>query len=215
MVHRRSIDGEPILLGNQGALWGNAMTWWDHDTGSLWSQPIGEAILGPLKGTKLDLLPSTLTTWGAWTSSNPGTLALDVHAWPTGFELEDMSIVVDLGTETVAYSIPALRDIGVVNDVVGGAEIAVVVDPEHEDRWAVFSRRLNDSTTTFAISGADLVDTVSGTTFDPFLGVGGEGPLADQNLDKLPAFTSFPEDVATFFPEARTWPVQLDAAPCE
>ena len=205
MVHRRSIGGEPILLGNQGALWGNAMTWWDHETGSLWSQPRGEAILGPLKGTKLDLLPSTLTTWGAWRASHPDTLALDVHGWSTGFDLRDMTIVVDFGTETVAYSIPALRDVGVVNDVVGGVEIAVVIDPEDEDRWAVFSRHLDDSTATFVMSGNELVDTVSGSSFDPFLGVGRDGPLAGQNLDKLAAFTSFPEDVGTFFPHARIW----------
>jgi hypothetical protein len=205
MVHRRSIDGEPILLGNQGALWGNAMTWWDHGTGSVWSQPKGEAILGPLKGTKLELLPSTLSTWGAWKSAHPDTLALDVHAWATGFHLEDLSIVVNLGTETVAYSIPALREVGVVNDVVAGIEIAVVIDPTEEDRWAVFSRRLDDSTATFAISDTGLVDTVTGTVFDPFLGVGRDGTHADQNLDKLPAFTSFPEDVETFFPEARMW----------
>jgi hypothetical protein len=35
-----------------------------------------------------------------------------------------MTIVVDFGIETVSCSIPALRDIGVVNDVVGGSEIA-------------------------------------------------------------------------------------------
>ena len=166
---------------------------------------MGEAILGPLKGTKLDLLPSTLTTWGAWMASHPDTLALDVHAWPTGFDLGDMTIVVDFGTETVAYSIPALRDAGVVNDVVAGVEIAVVIDPEHEDRWAVFSRRMDDSIATFALSGVELVDTVSGSSFDPFLGVGRDGPLAGQNLDKLAAFTSFPEDVGTFFPHARVW----------
>jgi hypothetical protein len=116
-----------------------------------------------------------------------------------------MTIVVDLGTETVAYGIPALRDVGVVNDVVAGVEIAVVIDPEDEDRWAVFSRRLDDSTAVLALSGVDLIDTVSGSSFDPFLGVGREGPLAGQNLDKLAAFTSFPEDVGTFFPEARIW----------
>jgi len=205
MVHRRSIDGDPILLGNQGALWGNAMTWWDHDTGSLWSQPMGEAILGPLRGTKLTLMPSTLTTWEAWKSAHPGTVALDVHAWPTGFDLVDMTIVVDFGTETVAYSIPALRDVGVVNDVVAGIEIAVVIDPNHDERWAVFSRRLDDSTVVFTMSGAGLIDTVSGSVFDPFVGAGRDGPLANQNLDKLPAFTSFPDDVGTFFPDARIW----------
>ena len=181
------------------------MTWWDHETGSVWSQPKGEAILGPLKGTKLELLPSTLSTWGAWKTAHPDTLALDVHAWATGFYLEDMTIVVDLGTETVAYSISALSEVGVVNDVVAGVEIAVAIDPTHEDRWAVFSRRLDDSVATFVVSNVGLLDTDSGTEFDPFLGVGRNGPLADQNLDKLAAFTSFPEDVETFFPAARMW----------
>jgi len=166
---------------------------------------MGEAILGPLRGTKLTLMPSTLTTWEAWKSAHPGTIALDVHAWPTGFNLSDMTIVVDLGTEKVAYDIPALRDIGVVNDVVAGIEIAVVIDPNHDERWAVFSRQLDDVAVVLTMSEGRLIDSVSGTEFDPFLGVGRDGPMADQNLDKLPAFTSFPDDVRTFFPEARMW----------
>ena len=50
MVHRRDLNGEVLMLGNQGALLGNAMTWWDHDTGSVWSQPLGEAVMGPRTG---------------------------------------------------------------------------------------------------------------------------------------------------------------------
>jgi hypothetical protein len=34
MVHRRIVDGEEVVFGNQGALYMNAMTWWDHTTGS-------------------------------------------------------------------------------------------------------------------------------------------------------------------------------------
>ena len=34
MVHRREVNGEVLIFGNQGALWGNAMTWFDHDTGT-------------------------------------------------------------------------------------------------------------------------------------------------------------------------------------
>ncbi len=51
-----------------------------------------------------------------------------------------------------------------------------------------------------------LFDTVSGTVFDPFLGIGRSGPLADQTLDRLPGFTSFPDDYVTFFPDGRIWP---------
>ncbi len=207
MVHRREIDGAEIVLGNQGALWGNAMTWWDHDTGSIWSQPLGEAILGPRKGQRLELLPSTLTTWEAWKLAHPETLALDVHAWDTrGFHLEDMAVVVDLAAESVAYRIPPLREAGVINEVVAGIEIAVVVDPGNEGRWAVFSRRLDESVVELTMSGGLLVDTATGTTFDPFLGLGRSGPLADQDLNRLPAFTAYPDDYSTFFPAGSIWP---------
>ena len=206
MVHRRELNGTVLVLGNQGALWGNAMTWWDHNTGSIWSQPIGEAILGPLKGARLELFPSTLTTWQSWLEAHPESLALDVHAWRTAFDLEDMAVVVDLGTESVAYRIPALREVGVVNDVVSGLEIAVVIDPADTARWAVFSRRLDSNVVTLELTNQGLVDTVSGTVFDPFLGIGRSGPFADQVLDRLPGFTSFPSDYLTFFPEGRTWP---------
>ena len=51
-----------------------------------------------------------------------------------------------------------------------------------------------------------LVDTVTGTVFDPFLGLGRSGLLSNQDLNKLPAFTAFPSDYETFFPDGRTWP---------
>jgi len=173
MVHRREVDGDEIILGSQGALWGNAMTWWDHDTGSIWSQPLGEAILGPRKGARLELMPSTLTTWAAWQAAHPETVALDVHAWATGgFDLENMSVVVDLGAESASYRIPSLREVGVVNDVVAGIEIAVVIDPGDSQRWAVFSRRLDDAFVHLAMTDGLLVDTTTGTLFDPFLGLG-------------------------------------------
>jgi len=206
MVHRRELDGVTLAFGNQGDLFGNAMTWWDHDTGSIWSQPLGEAILGPRKGEKLEGLPSSLTTWDSWIESHAETLALDVHAWRTGFHLEDMAVVVDLGFEAAAYRIPPLRDAGAVNDVVAGLEIAVVSDPGDPARWAVFSRRLDDSIAELEVTPEGLVDTVSGTVFDPFLGLGRSGLLASQSLDKLPAFTSFPDDFQTSFPDGDIWP---------
>ena len=206
MVHRRELDGETLVFGNQGALWGNAMTWWDHDTGSIWSQPLGEAILGPRQGARLELLSSTLTTWEGWRTSHPESLALNVRAWATGFHLEQMAIVVDLGSESAAYDIPALREVGVVNDIVAGVEIAVVIDPDDEQRWAVFSRRLDSSVIELDLTEEGLVDKASGSVFDPFLGIGRSGSLASQSLDKLPAFTSFPSDYDTFFPDGRIWP---------
>ena len=91
MVHRRSIEGQEIVFGVQGALWGNAMTFWDHDTGSIWSQPLGEAIAGPRKGQTLETLPVAFTTWGAWQEIHPDSLPLsDIAAQrKTASELVD------------------------------------------------------------------------------------------------------------------------------
>ena len=207
MVHRREVSGTTLVLGNQGDLFGNAMTWWDHDTGSVWSQPRGEAILGPRTGERLGLYPSTLTTWGTWQESYPETQALAVAGWATGFDLAQMSIVVDRGTEAASYLVPPLRDVGAVNDVVGGLEIAVVIDPADPERWAVFSRRVDGGLVELEVRNGQVVDIGSGTVFEPFTGRGVSGPLADQTLDRIPAFTAFRPDYVTFFPDGKTWPL--------
>ncbi len=146
MVHRRELNGKEIVLGNHGALYKDAMTWWDHDTGSVWSQPLGQAILGPLKGERLELLPSTLTPWRSWRGAHPETLALDFEDGSAGFELEDMLIAVELNDDAIGYSVPLARERGPVNDVAGGVPIAVVFDPRDPQRWAVFSRELPTET---------------------------------------------------------------------
>jgi len=205
MVHRRQVDNETLVFGVHGALLGNAMTWWDHDSGSIWSQPTGEAIAGPRKGQRVELLPSTFTTWGAWVEANPDTLALEGPAGPSGFNLDEFEIVVDFSTDSASYPVRSLKSVGVVNDVVADLPIAVVSDPNDPDRWAVFLRRVDDQELTLSIEDGELVDAETGTTWDPVRGFGLEGPLKGEILDLLPAITSFPGDVDTFWPGARRW----------
>ena len=206
MVHRRELNGEEIILGNQGALWGNAMTWWDHETGSIWSQPLGEAIAGPLKGETLELLPVSLNDWSTWKAAHPRTVALDVDVGgPGGFDLQRMAIVLDFGSEAAAYPVPDLQAQVVVNDVVAGVPVAVVTDPNDPDSWIVFSRVLDDRTVTLAVEGDTIIDTESGTVWDPVIGRAVSGLLLGEQLDVLPAFTAFPFDFFTFWPDGRLW----------
>lgn len=205
MVHRRDVNGETLVFGNHGALWGNAMTWWDHDTGSIWSQPLGEAIAGPRKGQTVELLTSEFTSWEAWKDEHPDTLTLDVRAGPTRFDLGDFLIVVDFSEGSRAYPMADLRRVGVVNDVVAGVEIAVVSDPTEPDRWRIFSRRVDDTIVELEVSGDMLRDTVTGSTFDPARGFGLVGELTGRTLDILPGLTSFPGDYDTFWPDGTVW----------
>lgn len=194
-----------MVFGVQGALLGNAMTFWDHDTGSVWSQPTGEAVAGPRKGRRLELLPVTYTTWGAWRETHPNTLALDVAAGVTGFTLERTAIVLHLAGDAVAFPYLGLSTAGVVNEVVGGLEVAVVVDPTDANRWETFARRLDERVLTLTIRDGALVDRETGTTWDPVRGLAISGPLAGESLGILPGFTIFPDDFATFWPEGRVW----------
>jgi hypothetical protein len=205
MVHRRELNGKVLAFGNQGALLGNAMTWWDHDTGSVWSQPIGEAVMGPLKGQKLELMAAQLTSWGTWKEDNPSTVALDAPASNSRFRLSSMTIVADFGDEVGVYPVSVLTEAGPANDVVAGVPIAVVLDPTTPDRWKVFHRRVGDDTLTLSISGDDLVDLETGTVWDPANGRALSGLLIGEILDVLPGFTSFESDARTFWPAAKVW----------
>lgn len=78
LVHDRRVDGVPVVFGNQGALYRGAMTWYDHDTGSIWSQPLGMALTGSRAGASLEPVPSQLATWGDWRAAHPHTVSLAV-----------------------------------------------------------------------------------------------------------------------------------------
>lgn len=205
MVHRRSIAGEEVVFGVHGALLGNAMTFWDHDTGSVWSQPTGEAVAGPRKGQRLELLPVSFTTWSAWRESHPDTLVLDARAGVTGFSLERLAVVLALDGDAFAVPHVDLVEVGVVNHVVGGLEVAFVADPTDSDRWETFARRLDEQVVTLAISGEKLVDLETGSEWDPVRGIAVAGPLSGESLGILPGFTIFPDDFATFWPDGRLW----------
>ena len=206
MVHRREIDGREIVLGNHGALWGNAMTWFDHETGSVWSQPIGQAILGPLEGTTLELLPSTLTRWSDWKETHPDTFALDAATSLSSgrFSLEMMAVVVELNEQSIAYPIPDVRDVGVVNSELDGVPFAVTSSASN-DNWAVFSRTLDDRVVELALEDGVLVEVGGDSRWDANTGVGIDGTT--EQLDHLPGFTSFPADYTTFYPNGSFWQV--------
>lgn len=205
MVHRREVDGEVLVFGNQGALLGNAMTWFDHDTGTVWSQPLGEAIVGDRKGQTLDLIGSELTSWETWKQDHPNTVALDAPASPSLFDLGSLSIVVDFTEDVGVYPVGVLIAWGPANDVVAGVPIAVVIDPDRHDRWRVFHRRIGDSVLTLSISEGTLIDAETGTSWDPGTGRGLSGPLRGEILARLPGFTAQASDALTFWPDAEHW----------
>ena len=203
MVHRREIDGEAVLFGNHGALYGNALTMFDHATGSVWSQISGEALLGPLAGERLELVPSPLTAWSTWRREHPGTLALDAAGGRSGFDVDDTHIAIELGEQSLAVPVAELRETGVANVEVADVPVAVVAEPVPGGWWAVYSRQLDDRGVTLRLEGATLVKVDGPGRWGGVRGLPEEG---GQRLDPLGALTIFPSDFEVHFPDGQVWP---------
>ena len=75
-MYSREIDGQEYDFGVSGKLIMNVLVMYDRQTESLWSQLLGEAVEGELKGTKLEYFPSVMTTWDEWKTRFPDTVAL-------------------------------------------------------------------------------------------------------------------------------------------
>lgn len=73
VVAVREAGGETTRFGVSGLLHKNDLVMYDRATGSLWSQIEAQAINGELVGEKLQLVPSSFTTWGEWTAEYPDT----------------------------------------------------------------------------------------------------------------------------------------------
>jgi hypothetical protein len=63
-------------FGVSGLLWNDNLVMYDAEWDSLWSQVAATAIRGPLTGTELELVPSTLARWDEWRADHPDTEVL-------------------------------------------------------------------------------------------------------------------------------------------
>jgi hypothetical protein len=142
----------------------------DLETGSSWQQATGEAIDGPLKGTRLTLYPVVRTTWAEWRRRYPHTMVLkplpgyaelmpsrsrrikDVtrvgpEGAPKGALTLDTRLPsretvagLEVGRESVAFPFSVLRSARVVNDRVGGLPIVIVHQPSSDTTTAFDGR---------------------------------------------------------------------------
>lgn len=189
------------MFGNQGALYKNAMTWWDHDTESVWSQVTGEALYGPLEGTRLRQIPAAIETWEAWRGANPTTLVLETGGLGGEPLTRDFVVGISIGSEAAAFRFPYLVDQGVVNNSVGGLPVAVYARQDRVIR--VYARRVGNRVVTLRESSGRLVDPASGTAWNAVTGQGVYGPLADQPLAPVAWASSYDWAWVDFHPDSR------------
>ena len=83
MAFDAQAGARPLSFGVSGLLYNSDVLLYDRATMSLWSQILQTAVSGPLKGTRLQAVPLTHTSWADWRRRYPTTLVLSTD---TGFE---------------------------------------------------------------------------------------------------------------------------------
>jgi hypothetical protein len=234
-VYDREIDGQEHTFGVSGKLIMNVLVMYDRQTETLWSQLIGEAVEGPLKGTKLDYVESLQTTWAEWKELYPDTVALRKSfagardAYDSYYESNRAGVLgefnnddrlntkqfvvgVALGDGAKAYPFSKLNDEPVVNDELNGQPLLVVFDPDSAT-GAVFGRDVDGQILTFELDVADgldgtrLVDEQTGTIWSAFTGLALEGPLAGTELERVRSTSSFWFGWKDFHPDTKVYAV--------
>ena len=163
----RGIAGEMREFGVSGLLYNSDVLLYDKQTESLWSQIMGKAISGPLKGTLLEPIPMTLTTWQDWRDQYPETLVLstetgfkrDYNRNPyTGYEqterlmfpvsnenpayhAKETVLAIERNGQFKAYPFSELQKAGsLIKDEIAGSEIMIHYNHENQSARALDSQ---------------------------------------------------------------------------
>ncbi|MDE2767683.1 MAG: DUF3179 domain-containing (seleno)protein [Chloroflexota bacterium] len=190
LVYERVWDGQTLTLGVQGALYKGAQTWWDHETGSIWSQVFGEALDGPLDGAQLRPVVASLTPWGSWLKQHPTTLVLkqrlSLGAPNSAFHLQSLPkdiwvIGVDIDGAAAGFYFDETARLGVQQAVIG--DTPVVAFAEAESRIVrTYEARVDGRELSFDVDGSELTDRETGTRWDGLSGAAVSGPMAGTRL---------------------------------
>jgi len=80
IVFDRKVDGVEQEFGVSGRLWQSNLLMYNRAGSekdeSLWSQVLGEAVVGPNTGEKLTIVRSDVVRWSDWKTAHPGTSVL-------------------------------------------------------------------------------------------------------------------------------------------
>lgn len=215
IVYSRDVNGTALDFGVSGSLIHNDLVMFDRQTGSLWSQMLGEAVDGPLTGNKLEFLPALQTTWVEWKSLYPDTLAIrkgyfgEDDPYIGYYFSEDEGVLgetyqddrlhpktfvfgVEFENEFVAFPLSALREENVINYSINDVNLLVVFNPKGNAAVA-FSREFDGQILSFVETDQPriLKDTQTSSIWNGMTGEAVEGPLMGSQLTHAKSSLSF------------------------
>ena len=140
-----------------GQLYKSNVLLYDHQTESLWSQLMTQAVSGEMAGARLTMLPAIRTSWKTWKKAHPETMVLSTQTgysrnysidpyegyyrmsgiwFPVGEVRKDLSpkekvLGIEHYGKAKAYSLELIRKTpGTVENRLGDAVIRIKIDEE-------------------------------------------------------------------------------------
>ena len=161
----RKINGQVTEFGVSGLLYNSDLVFYDRATETLWDQIEAQGIVGPLTGTKLELVPITTTHWGKWKAAHPDTLVLSRD---TGFKFDYSRKAYSRYRDSDRLMFPVSRNNDTIppKTVVFGFQVG-------EDEVAFTESLVQEST--------QFVHEIGGRTFDVKLADDGAVSMTDRN----------------------------------
>ena len=160
-------------------------------------------MIGPLKGTRLKMIPANIMPWSTWRAEHPDTQLLLVDGGEFFGRGEpfrsDFVIGITLGDHAKSYPFgPASRE-GAINDRLGPFPILVLADAGTQSVHT-YLRIGKDEELEFELRDGRLVDRQTGSVWDVARGIAVEGPLTGTVLQQVPYMTSFDWAWEDFYP---------------
>jgi Protein of unknown function (DUF3179) len=223
-VFHRTIDGQTVEFGTSGKLYNSNLVLYDRTSESLWSQALGQAIVGEHAGKKLERIPFDVAFWREWKALY---LETKVLSQDTGFgrsygvdpygnyytdpnilfpvshrddRLDPKEVVVGLENEGSyrAYQLQQIEDSHIINDDISGRKIVLM--SFHPFMVRAYDRSVDGQVLDFQYDGSKVIDTQTSSVWN-FEGEAIEGKMKGKQLTRLPFDEGFWFEWAAFHPD--------------
>ncbi len=230
-VFNRTINGQTVEFGTSGKLYNSNLVMYDRASKSLWSQALGQGIVGKYAGVKLERIPFDVAYWKEWKQLYPNTKVLSRDtgsARPYGADpygdyytnndvlfpvsnhdnrlgLKEIIVGLENGGQYKAYKLQQIENTKVINDNVNGKSVALF--SLHPFMVRLFDSMLDGQKLDFQYdkNSSKITDQQTGSewTFD---GVAVTGPMNGKHLTRLPLDEGFWFEWVAFHPETALYP---------
>ncbi len=230
VVYDRVVDGEGLTFGNTSALYQNDAVMFDRQTNSYWFQVAGKAVIGPLTGSRLTVLPSVMMPWASWLREHPDTLVLSNNTgFPSNYAVDvfaEYDEIVSAGRLPFSVSEEVLADrrLDLAELVLGlevgaasrayplnqlgtaavnddvGGRAVVVFTSADGPTGAAFDPVVDGQRLTFDVAEDGFRDRETGTEWT-FAGRATDGALQGRQLTPLPTRTAYWFSYRSAFPD--------------